>query len=288
MITLVPVGGLCNRMRAIAAAHDLSKKLETTLNVIWIINNDLGAAYIELFKPTELFKVVNLSPGTSLIDRLVTRLYLPPKAKPFNKIIPILQRSIYKPILTTQDLPTGRSNDRSLENRLAFYRSALLISFGVFYNMENTTFSLFEPVAEIQQDIRKTVSLFTHDTVGVHIRRQDNTLSIEKSPTEAFVQAMTDELNKHPNTQFYLATDCQKTEQHIISNFGNRIITWPKARSRSTPQGIRDAVVDLYALSKTSKILGSYWSSFSTTAAKIGSVDKVVIKATETTILPTN
>jgi hypothetical protein len=48
MITLVPIGGLCNRMRSTATAYALSRRLKTTLKVIWIVNNDLGAAYNEL------------------------------------------------------------------------------------------------------------------------------------------------------------------------------------------------------------------------------------------------
>jgi hypothetical protein len=42
---------------------------------------------------------------------------------------------------------------------------------------------------------------------------------------------------------------------------------------------MQESVVDLFCLSRMSKIYGSYWSSFSEVAAEIGNVDLIVLKS---------
>jgi hypothetical protein len=48
-----------------------------------------------------------------------------------------------------------------------------------------------------------------------------------------------------------------------------------KELNRNSQQGITDAVVDMFCLSKTKYIYGSYWSSFSDIASVIGD-DKII------------
>ena len=59
--------------------------------------------------------------------------------------------------------------------------------------------------------------------------------------------------------------------------FEGKIIVYKKEMNRDTPNGIRDAVVDLYCLSKTKYIYGSYWSSFSDIAARIGEIRLITL-----------
>ena len=46
------------------------------------------------------------------------------------------------------------------------------------------------------------------------------------------------------------------------------------ATHRDEPAAIADAVADLYALSGCSKIIGSYWSSFTDTAAELRGIER--------------
>lgn len=115
--------------------------------------------------------------------------------------------------------------------------------------------------------------------VGIHIRRTDNAESISRSPTELFERAIETEIEKNPNAQFYLATDSAEDQQRLISIFGSRIIANAnKTISRKTQQGMVDALVDLVCLSRSAKIFGSYWSSFSETAATLGETELIVLQ----------
>jgi hypothetical protein len=85
-------------------------------------------------------------------------------------------------------------------------------------------------------------------------------------------------LTADETTHFFLATDDVNVELELKLIFGDRIISPPKDLSRQTVAGIQAAVVDLFVLAGTGRILGSYWSSFSEVAAWIGDIPLVVIK----------
>ena len=95
-------------------------------------------------------------------------------------------------------------------------------------------------------------------------------MAIQKSPINLFITAMGNAIDQNPQTNFYLATDSESDKQLLRNKFGNRIITSQQAAERNTTSGIQNAVVDLYALSKTHTIFGSYYSSFSEIAAQLG------------------
>ncbi len=96
--------------------------------------------------------------------------------------------------------------------------------------------------------------------------------AIERSTDALFIQQMQHEIDLDPYVRFYLATDSMDVKENFLRQFGGRIITAPGMVSRTSIEGIQDALVELYALSRTQKILGSYWSSYSTTAAQLGNI----------------
>lgn len=48
--------------------------------------------------------------------------------------------------------------------------------------------------------------------------------------------------------------------------------------ARQDENGIADAVVDLFILSRTQRLYGSYWSSFSEVAAQIGNIPLEIVR----------
>lgn len=58
----------------------------------------------------------------------------------------------------------------------------------------------------------------------------------------------------------------------FINLYGSRIITSNNEISQNTTEEMRSAVKDLYCLSKTNKIIGSAYSSFSEIAAELDSI----------------
>ena len=110
---------------------------------------------------------------------------------------------------------------------------------------------------------------FDNFTIGIHIRRTDHKLSIEKSPLKLFERAIEMELEKEERTNFYLASDCSDTKKHLVKKYGGVIRTSSDPGDRTTLRGMYRGVTELYALSRTTKIIGSYGSSYSRIASEL-------------------
>lgn len=110
----------------------------------------------------------------------------------------------------------------------------------------------------------------------MHVRRTDNIKAIQNSPIERYYQIIDDEIRKDAQVRFYLATDDEKIKQEFTRKYGSRVITIPLCLKRSSLQGMKDAVVDLYCLASTSKIYGSSASTYSLLAGRIYGIPVIV------------
>ena len=141
------------------------------------------------------------------------------------------------------------------------------------------------PIRSIRDKVDELASSFTDRTIGVHIRRRDfvDMGWASRSPTELFVRLMEDEIARDADVRFYVATDSEQELADLQGRFGSRIVTQPTAHraSRSSTEAIRDAVVDMYTLARTNKIIASAVSTFSQMAARIGQTEYQAVDARE-------
>lgn len=114
--------------------------------------------------------------------------------------------------------------------------------------------------------------------MGVHIRRTDNALSIAQSPTRLFIERMKKEIEQNSDTTFYLASDSEEDKRSIVNRFGNRVFTSVHKADRNSLEGMQEALIELYLLSRTRHVLGSVHSSFSETAAQIGKISYELLR----------
>ena len=77
---------------------------------------------------------------------------------------------------------------------------------------------------------------------------------------------------------FYIATDDITEEERLRKEFGDAIISnTSKTLARDSVEGLHDALIDLFCLSKTNKIFGSFYSSFTDIAADMHGIEKIVV-----------
>lgn len=257
MIIVQPVGGLCNRMRVISSALELAKRRKTRLLVIWKCDQDLNAPYEELFEKNREFKVINIKSSKNLLRGML--------------------RKVSRIKITDSLIIDNQKNGELVPE---FYEQiklpAYITTYSQFFKVKDQ-FKIFTPTPYLQSRIEKVVAEFSENMVGVHIRRTDQIKSIEYSKTENFIELMNQELEKNPNTRFYLATDDMEEEKELRARFPEHIISNKnRVLERDSKDGMYDAVVDLYCLAACQKIIGSYWSSFSTIAAAINSVELII------------
>ncbi|NDV60035.1 glycosyl transferase [Bacteroides sp. 519] len=267
MITFVPVGGLANRMRAVLAAIALAQDTQSRLHIIWYRDWALKCRFDQLFQPLNL-------PGVTLKEATIVDLILRDRPRRRNFHLPkIFQTLKYDARIYEKDSTRLKREGFDFKQWTVGKKNCYIASWVHFHSTPNTeSYKLFVPQPELLLQIEEIAEKFTPATIGIHIRRTDNAISIDQSPTEQFIQRMNEEIEKNPETTFYLATDSQEDKSLLQQIFGERVITSTKKVERNNPLGIQHAVVELYLLSRTSHILGSFQSSYSEAAAYIGNI----------------
>lgn len=254
-IDIIPTGGLCNRMRAIASAYEISQAKNCKLKVIWNKYDGLNAQFSDLFSPIseDNIEIVDTTKWLYNINR---------RADYLKRLISL--KIAYNKVFFQPDIKDNLTENLKIGANLIISGAPLC---------EKYEFSrLFTPTNDIKEKIQSTVNKFKDNTIGIHIRRTDNTESIRVSTTEAFHKCVSAELNADPNTMFYLATDDNCIKEEFIKTYGNHIITTVSNTDRNSLEGMLFAVYDLYCLSSTKKIIGSYYSSYTQVAAQIGHI----------------
>lgn len=267
--TLIPIGGLANRFYAITSAIAFCRDQQAELRVIWFKDWGMGADFHSLFTCSKQVS------GVEIIDaRLSDFRFERPRKK--NLWIPTLfQQASFDIRLYEQDVyDLGEQFVDVLKGAQRGY----FVQFRPFYKKGGTISDLC-PVHPLQKRISERINDFAPHTVGVHIRRSDNAGAIQKSPLDLFIEKMRIEIDSDPSVRFYIASDSQAEKGKLKDIFGERIITILDEVRRDTQDGIEEAVVELYALSHTSRIYGSHESSYSTLAALISNIElQVLIK----------
>ncbi|MDN3548746.1 hypothetical protein [Mucilaginibacter aquaedulcis] len=267
MIILEPLGGLANRIRVIATAISLKKQLNQPLSVVWNENHELNCAFHLLFEPIHEFKIVSKKRVyRNICSSVQPDLKCRIKAALKNRLTGVDY------VITERDFPMDNITERLLGYGDIYIQTCQCLN----DNQEN--FKLFKPAVEVAYKIDNALQKFSPNTIGIQIRRTDNEMSIINSPIELFISQMHKEVAKDKSVTFFLTTDDQDVERQVINIFGEYIVSHAKELSRNTVRGMQDAATDLFTLSRTQKILGSYWSSFAEVAAWMGNIPLEVVK----------
>jgi len=264
-LVLVPVGGLANRMRTISSATELCKRHNLTLEIIWFKDPALNTSYKSLFEPITLENV-------TIREATFIDYFLYDRPRLHNFFIPRLYQmfAFTKCIYEQESLKRFYQNDHYLDIATdgRFYLATYVKLIPSDINCAN-----LKPVTEIQSRIESLRNKLGKECIGVHIRRGDNLVSISESPLYSFTSRMDMEIDSNPEVSFYLATDSDEVKAELIERYGNRITTMNHSADRLSESGMRDAVIELYLLTSTKKILGSYHSTYSQIAAELGGID---------------
>ncbi|MCX6308163.1 MAG: hypothetical protein NTY32_04770, partial [Bacteroidia bacterium] len=245
-ISFVPIGGLCNRMRAMASGVYIARKLDCPVSVHWNENSECFANFSDLFQPV-------LVDGVSVKPFSRSDFYLALDRKR-NLYIPGVIRNF---IFDKQLVDSKWMDDREIEK---LQGHIYMISGGFVAKCYSLT-ELFVPTVEIQEKIDELRSHYSKDVLGIHIRRTDNKWSIQNNEIDDYLRFMDQKVDSCSDVKFYLATDSMDVKRLMINRYGNKIIFHKALLERSSVQGMKDAVIDLWCLSLTKEIIGSYYSS---------------------------
>jgi len=266
MIEVIPRGGLCNRMRVIASAVSLAKDSGQPLVINWRLNDELGCSFFQLFKRNNAFKIKERE---NFFSWCYQKFFV------WDKTVSISNNSIYD----KRSSGWSHADFKSFFLEQAAHGSLLIETDWNFYPTDSDRFDCLQPVDELNDKINQISSHFKADgVIGIHIRRTDHTVSIQESPLGLFFETMRNEKRNSSDVRFFVATDDLSVQNDLIKEFGDSVLFYSTEKRRNTAQAIKEAVVDLYCLANTSRILGSYWSSFSETASELKDTPLTIIR----------
>ena len=265
MLTLVPQGGLCNRLRVLLSALQARTEGAGSITVEWERNAECKAWFEDLFVPIDMgnFRVVHRRWWARPITR--RNLWLPAFVRLFLGYR--VQHANYVPATPADFLRLATSN-----------RRVYLSTCSTLCRYTPDCLARLQPRPELMQRIERIKARFTRNTVGVHIRRTDNAVSMSRSTPEGFRRAMDREIKRDFKVRFFLATDDEALKATLVQEYPDRIITQRTQVRRDTLDGMREAVVDLWCLAATQRIIGSYWSSFTDTAAELRQIPLEIVQ----------
>jgi len=273
MLIFYPTGGLANRMRVIDSAVRFGIQSKQKVKIIWVKDNGLNCSFSTIWYPVTFVKDYNWK-------WLPLFFSLRSKSRVFQKFLNLLEKLNLLKILGANEYDALRKLVRT--ERLRGYYCCLISTYSTFFSGDNFQRELFCLQPEIAKLVDKETEDFDAHTIGVHIRRTDNGEAIRNSPLELFVEKMEAELQTESYTKFYVASDSEDVKRNLKSKFGDKVILRGGGLlDRNSQEGIIQAVVEMFALSRTTKIFGSFWSSFSEMAATIGNIDIFIVKKGE-------
>jgi hypothetical protein len=246
-------------MRVVASAIILSQQADVPLEIHWFRTPDLNVRFDGLFDPMPLPAVVREKVAWNKIARVGSRCaYEAMRLRGWR----ILNESDTTPDRFDPLVFVGEAKQRNVVIRT---NSRLI--------RQANMFRWFDPIPDCKRLIAENRPLVA-DAIGVHIRRTDNRQATRWSPTEVFVELMNGEVRRDAAARFFLASDSPAVSDELRARFPGRIHEIKKTSlERDDPIAIREALVDLYCLANTKRLIGSYWSSFTDTAAEINGIE---------------
>lgn len=269
-LIIKPHSGLANRIRAIVSAIGLSKKMNCDLHVVWVPDNGLGCKFNDLFEKCDYFQVGSFKLATSILDMFRAR----PAVRKYVQEILGFDFVMYDDNMREYVWSTGSDNIRM--ELFSGVKRNLYINTCHEFCFEHSNIDYLRPTSIIKSRVDANTHHFNRHTIGVHIRRGDHDKSITESPIEVFREYMRRELDHNPMVNFYIASDDSIIKIELQNEFGDIVHFSDFPLERHTKEGIQSALVELYSLSRTNKIIGSYWSSYSDLAARIGNIPLIV------------
>jgi hypothetical protein len=258
-------------MRAIDSAMQLAENIDRKLKVIWINDRMLNCNFSDLFEKPDSIDLVEKKMIKYKIIEDADRILRDRFRFAGFRLPPGYSKYLFR----DQILELKRNNYSFLE--LKRYKSCLLCSQDRFYS-DGKEYNWIRPKQDIVHAVQRVSKSFTDHTIGIHIRRTDHIKAIQQSPLELFVDKMNKVIEEFPHANFFVATDSKEEENKLKQVFGDRIISISKNYRRDDPKAIKDAFIDMLCLSRTSRIYGSYWSSFSAVAASIGRIELEIVQ----------
>ncbi|MBQ9590307.1 MAG: hypothetical protein IJR29_09005 [Butyrivibrio sp.] len=275
-----PGGGLGNRLLFISSAYNLAKDCGITdIKLMWRNNNECGCNFEDVISALPLpSEVVDMHFGKDSYAALIKSGRIIEALRKFfqgigYKVFRVYTKKYQLPIY--QDMP---QNEKNVLKEYVEKNSEKIIYIEGYYsfygdvNLSDVRFEedIFEKVKEFKRNFG------SYD--AMHIRRTDNAVAIENSPTELFYDKVAEIVAADSNKKIYIATDDNSILENLKSKYPANIISSTREVSRISSEGMKFALYEMLILSRADVLYASFGSTFTIIANAIGNNQMVVLK----------
>lgn len=276
-----PLQGLANRMNVINSGLELSKQFDA-FTVIWEKSAVLNCSFGDLFKPIHGMRVIETSDLTKM-----NALHFATYAQHWNSehfrmeknsIKRILSCCLAKEIHCQQVIYQSdyyRLSHTGFDFRtLSKFESVYLSTCWGF--LPECHFTEFRPIDLLQEQVDAMKIKLGNNYIAVHIRRGDHKVASRYSPLSFFLTHIASQIKIRPSAKIFVASDDANIKTTLSQKFGSRVVFRSATLLRNSITGMQDALIDLYLLAGSDVIIGSFDSTFSSVASKIGKASLIL------------
>jgi hypothetical protein len=269
-IDILPCAGLGNRMRAVASAMSAAQELmmKPSLTIYWREDGWLCAPFRSLFDMTKLppwVQVVEIENGAP--EPFQTEVNSEAKWREvLTNDEPVLRFKSWAPFYdaNSETWPSTCPNP-------AAYRGSPAPTERWLTNLRSLQF-----VPEIVEAAKKNLESLDAP-IGVHLRQQDHFECMRQCSADTMWATM----EKEQTLSFFFTSDNMKERINAMHKFPGRVrLSSVIYNGRSSVSGMINGAIDFLTLSRCTKVLGSFRSSFSEMAAAYGGVPYVPVRNT--------
>ena len=284
IMIIEPGGGLGNRLLTISSAYNLAKDCGIIdIRLLWRNNNECGCDFEDVLDKLPIpTKIRTLHFGKESYKELIKRCNL---GGILHKFFQMLFYKVFRrwssivQLETYQDMPIEEK--QSLKNVVLCSKSKYVYieAYYSFYGeLDLSGVSFNKDVVRKYEEYKG--KLGTYD--AMHIRRTDNVVAIEKSPTKLFYDKIDELINKDTDTsgtvynnpgsgiskkKIYIATDDSDILVDLKNRYPENIVSEANSGvSRTSSEGMQFALYEMLILSGADTLYASYGSTFTVIA----------------------
>lgn len=272
--------GLGNRMRAIASSISFCTSTARVPVLIWESDAHFSAGFDKIYDFKNLTVVSNFKP-TWPFENL----------KKWDKSWGEFQFYNY------MEMEEGAKKGELIKNNPEmhiYYKGAYILEAPQYssWELDNENLRKLKPVREVTNVLKKLEDEGLRTAIGVHIRNRTLAQDIknvdfndeygkkasaemehwrEQSSISNFIEEMDRIIEEEDSeAKFYIATDTKELIPEIESRFPGKVLYIPRNCDSRDSECVVYAMIDVYALSRTRRLLGSNWSSYTEMAERLG------------------
>ena len=254
---------------------------------MWPINSEVGCNIDDIFKDIGIEYIV----PHKLINYLLVNFYRVGLIRRLYSLYKFLSNILFDAAIFDGDIVDYHVQNKLKKIDTVTSKSTVLVASCQAFNDSHYMTDFFEYLKGefnrnqfnsfifsdyISDRVDKELAKMPPSYVGIHIRRTDNFDTIKHGSDASYIYEIDKCLSLNEDQKFFLATDSEETKQYFRNRYGQSIFTMNTVLERNTVEGIRAGVVEMLLLSKSTKIICSLVSSYSTAATLLGNVKEVI------------